>query len=59
LTPTSSGWSRTVSPAGASLGAKIVHGHWAGVLKVHVLSAASRLPATSVTPALPLLIVAV
>jgi hypothetical protein len=46
-------------PAGAAPGANSVHGHAAGVLKLEVASAAIRLPARSVTPALPLLTVTV
>src|SRR5919109_3400265 len=51
--PTSSGWSVCASPSGPSVGRNTPHGHWSGVEKVHVRSAASGLPATSVTPPLP------
>ena len=47
-----------VGDEGPSAASKIRHGHCDGVEKVQVSSAASRLPAASVTPAEPLLTVA-
>src|SRR3954453_4934318 len=57
--PTSTGESDSASPSGPSVLLKTVHGHWLDVLKPAVKSAASALPAASLTPAAPPLTVSV
>src|SRR5215208_4277338 len=57
--PTSAGESTSAEPRGPAVGSKTVQGQLRGPLKLQVLSAASGLPARSLTPAAPLLTVAV